>query len=247
VFNWLPTSKLSRRLYRGLRLWCAPAPNSQPAAVFHSQSSIRSLPFKVAPIGQFARHVKDYTHFIIDTEANPSDEDFKEAAEGCDLLVIPAEPETTAKDGLIYTLARLHPIGHKHYRLLLTKVPQLPQTEGRQLRAGLLADTISAFGMRSKLKLFTGIAMLENQQTISPIPDVDDPQGSAIDAVILARYIWEAALRYPKGEQTLGPRVAEHDHSAHVIPPAGKNLSWTAERSITREEVYSWLKAQLNS
>jgi hypothetical protein len=43
--------------------------------------------------------------------------------------------------------------------------------------------------MRSKPKLFTGIAIFENQQTISPIPDVDDPQGSAIDAVILARYI----------------------------------------------------------
>jgi chromosome partitioning protein len=104
-----------------------------------------SLPFKVAPIGQIARHVKDYTHIIIDTEANPSDDDFKEAAEGCDLLVIPAEPETTAKDGLIYTLARLHAIGHNHHRVLLTKVPPLPQTEGHQLRAGLLADKIPVF------------------------------------------------------------------------------------------------------
>jgi chromosome partitioning protein len=104
-----------------------------------------SLPFKVTPIGQIARHVKDYTHIIIDTEANPSDDDFKEAAEGCDLLVIPAEPETTAKDGLIYTLARLHAIGHKHHRVLLTKVPPLPQTEGQQLRAGLLTDNIPVF------------------------------------------------------------------------------------------------------
>jgi chromosome partitioning protein len=103
-----------------------------------------SLPFKVAPIGQIARHVKDYTHIIIDTEANPSDDGFKEAAEGCDLLVIPAELETTAKDGLIYTLARLEAIGHRHHRVLLTKVPPPPQTEGQQLRAGL-ANSVPAF------------------------------------------------------------------------------------------------------
>jgi integrase len=30
--------------------------------------------------------------------------------------VIPAEPETTAKDGLVFTLARLHAVGHKHHR-----------------------------------------------------------------------------------------------------------------------------------
>lgn len=115
------------------------------------------------------------------------------------------------------------------------------------LRRARPRGVVTCFGMRSKPKLFTGIAIFENQQTISPISDVDDPQGSAIDAVILARYIWQAALRYPEGEQTLGLCVAEHHHSAYVIPPAGKNLNWTAERSITPEEVYSWLNAQLNS
>jgi chromosome partitioning protein len=88
------------------------------------------LPFKVTPIGQMARHVKDFTHIVIDTEANPSEDDFREAAEGCDFLVIPTEPETTGKDGLIFTLA---------------KVPPLPQTDGQQLRAGLIADKIPVF------------------------------------------------------------------------------------------------------
>jgi len=115
------------------------------------------------------------------------------------------------------------------------------------LRRARPRGVIARFGMRSKPKLFTGIAIFENQQTINPIPDVDDPEGSAIDAVILARYIWEAVLRYPEGEQTLGLCVAEHNHSAYVIPPAGKDLSWTGERSITPEEVLSWLKAQLHS
>jgi hypothetical protein len=40
----------------------------------------------VIPIGQIARHAKDYTHIIIVTEPNPSEDDFKEAAEGCEAV-----------------------------------------------------------------------------------------------------------------------------------------------------------------
>jgi chromosome partitioning protein len=105
----------------------------------------KGLPFMVTPVAEMARHVKDYTHIIIDTEANPSEDDFREAAEGCDLLIIPAEPETTARDGLIYTLAKLRDIGHRHHRVLLTKVPPPPQTEGQQLRTALIADKIPVF------------------------------------------------------------------------------------------------------
>jgi len=54
------------------------------------------LPFNVVSVRQMARHIRDYTHIVTDTEANPSNDDFREAAEGCDLLVIPAEPETMA-------------------------------------------------------------------------------------------------------------------------------------------------------
>jgi chromosome partitioning protein len=91
----------------------------------------------VVPVGRLAKHIRDYEHVVIDTEANPSDEDFKDAAQGCDLLIIPAEPETTATDGLTYTLSKLREIKHDRYRVLLTKVPPPPQTEGQQLRASL--------------------------------------------------------------------------------------------------------------
>src|SRR5580692_8412729 len=84
------------------------------------------LPFKVVPVGQLAKHVRDFEHVVIDTEANPSDEDFKDAAQGCDLLIIPAEPETTATDGLSYTLGKLREMKHDRYRVLLTKVPPPP-------------------------------------------------------------------------------------------------------------------------
>jgi chromosome partitioning protein len=103
------------------------------------------LPFTVVPVGQLAKHVRQFEHVVIDTEANPSDEDFKDAAQGCDLLVIPAEPETTATDGLSYTLAKLREIKHDRYRVLLTKVPPPPQTEGQQLRASLKEAGIPLF------------------------------------------------------------------------------------------------------
>jgi chromosome partitioning protein len=103
------------------------------------------LPFKVVPAGQMARHLRDFTHVVIDTEANPKDEDFKDAAEGCDLLVIPAEPEPTATDGLTYTLSKLRDLNNNRYRVLLTKVPPKPRTEGDQLRASLIENGIPVF------------------------------------------------------------------------------------------------------
>jgi len=105
----------------------------------------KGLPFTVVPIGQLAKHVRQFEHVVIDTEANPSDEDFKDAAQGCDLLVIPAEPETTATDGLTYTLGKLREMKHERFKVLLTKVPPPPQTEGAQLRASLREARIPVF------------------------------------------------------------------------------------------------------
>ena len=102
------------------------------------------------------------------------------------------------------------------------------------------------FGMRSKPKPFTSIAIFENQQRVSSLPDVDDPENSAIDAAILARYVWLSASRYPEGEQTLCLCLSEYRDSAYVIPPAGKNLGWSPERPIAPDELYSWLAAQLS-
>ena len=101
---------------------------------------------------------------------------------------------------------------------------------------------VARFGMRNKPKLFTSIAVFENQQKISSLPDVDDPENSAVDAAILARYAWLAASRYPEQEQTLCLCISEHQDTAYVIPPAGKNLGWNPELPIGPEELYSWLE-----
>jgi hypothetical protein len=115
------------------------------------------------------------------------------------------------------------------------------------LRRARPRTIVARFGMRSKPKPFTSIAIFENQQRISSLPDVDDPENGAIDAVILARYVWLAASRYPEQEQTLCLCVSEHRDSAYVILPAGKSLGWSPERTIAPDELYSWLGAQFLS
>jgi len=73
----------------------------------------KGLPFRVVDQTQTAKYASsgEYKHLIIDTEANPQTVDFRDLADGCDMLVIPAVPETVATDGLTHTLARLHQFG----------------------------------------------------------------------------------------------------------------------------------------
>lgn len=103
------------------------------------------LPFKVVGDKEMGKYIRDYEHTVIDTEGNPSDRDFKELAEGCDLMVIPAEPETVATDGLIHTLEKLQGLGVTKYKVLLTKVPPPPRSEGRLLREMLAAEGFPLF------------------------------------------------------------------------------------------------------
>ena len=103
------------------------------------------LPFKVTSHAQMMKHIRDYQHIIIDTEGNPTDDDFKDLAESCDLLVVPAVPESVATDGLTHTLAKLHKLNALRYRVLLTMVPPKPRTEGDQLRATLVESAVPVF------------------------------------------------------------------------------------------------------
>lgn len=105
----------------------------------------QGLLFRVIPATQMAKFLRDYVHVVIDTEGNPTDEDFRELAEGCDLMVIPAEPETVATDGLVHTLEKLQALGVDRYKVLLTKVPPPPRTEGRQLREMLVSEGFPVF------------------------------------------------------------------------------------------------------
>lgn len=105
----------------------------------------KGLPFKVVSYAELAREAPRYKHIIIDTEGNPSDDDFQDATKGSDLVVVPAVPESVATDGLTETLAKLQDQGSTNYRVLLTMVPPKPRTEGKALREMLIEQRIPVF------------------------------------------------------------------------------------------------------
>jgi chromosome partitioning protein len=105
----------------------------------------KGLPFKVVTHAQMVSHVRNYQHIIIDTEGNPTDDDFKDLATNCDLLIVPAVPESVATDGLTHTLAKLRSLGNTCHRVLLTMVPPKPRTDGQQLRHMLTGQGIPVF------------------------------------------------------------------------------------------------------
>ena len=113
----------------------------------------------------------------------------------------------------------------------------------RRARPRLL---VSRFGLRSKPKPFSGIAIFENQQKVSALRDEVDPVGSAIDARILARYIWLSAMRYPERDRTCCVCVAESSGSVYVISPPEQRPDWLTTRGATPEDICSWMHHQLS-
>jgi hypothetical protein len=120
-------------------------------------------------------------------------------------------------------------------------------TASEALRRARPRAIVARFGMRSKPKPFTSIAIFENQQRISSLPDVDDPENSAIDALILARYVWLSASRYPEHEQTICLCVSEFRNTAYLIAPAGKSPKWIAQGLATPEDICSWIAEQITA
>jgi chromosome partitioning protein len=115
------------------------------ATKWSQRSAGAGLPFKIISYAQLARHASQFTHIIIDTEGNPTDDDFRDIARDSDFLVIPAVPETVATDGLQHTLQKLRDLNNERYRVLMTMVPPKPRTDGDQLRAMLSEQDISVF------------------------------------------------------------------------------------------------------
>jgi chromosome partitioning protein len=112
------------------------------------------LPFKVADIAQAARLASGYTHIVTDTAQHQTPEDFRAAAEACDLLVLPAVPGTLDTYALVDTVAALRTWPSIHYRVLLTKVSP-GEPEGPELRALLTRERVPLFRAEiPKLKAF---------------------------------------------------------------------------------------------
>jgi hypothetical protein len=87
----------------------------------------------------------------------------------------------------------------------------------RRARPSFLA---AEFVVRSKPKPFTGVAVFDNPDQVNPLPAVDDLQGSAVDAQMLALYVWLAASRYQEYQRsTVCVCLAESLSQAYVVAP----------------------------
>jgi len=98
-----------------------------------------SLPFQVVPEAQAMKFSRQYEHIVIDTGARPTSDELKDLVGGCDLLVLPTNPEAMSLDALLQTTEALQKLGGT-YRILLTLVPPAPSREGEEARALLESE-----------------------------------------------------------------------------------------------------------
>lgn len=112
----------------------------------------------------------------------------------------------------------------------------------RRARPSFLA---ARFGVRSKPKPFTAVAVFENPDEVNPLPPVDDLEGSALDAEVLAPYIWLAAARFDEyRDSTVCVCLAEKSNQAWLVstdnfPLARETQSVPVDR--LRDSLHSWM------
>jgi chromosome partitioning protein len=104
------------------------------------------LPFTIVDENQQAKAMRErrYDHIVFDTPGSIDDQGLRELAAGCDLMVIPAIPESSATDGLLYTLHRLQGKAH-NFRVLLNRVKHNRPQESVELRAALTGMGVRVF------------------------------------------------------------------------------------------------------
>jgi hypothetical protein len=107
---------------------------------------------------------------------------------------------------------------------------------------------MAQFGVRSKPKPFTSVLVFENPDEVNPLPTVDDLPGSAVDAHLLARYVWLAASRYDEYRRnTVCVCVVENLSEAYVVAPPEFAL-WHESEPVTldrlRASMIHWLAGE---
>lgn len=81
-----------------------------------------NLSFKVVSEAAAPKYIKKFKHIVIDTQARPSPDDFKDLADGCDLMILPTTPKALDLDALMQTVEILKLVKAK-FKILLTQVP----------------------------------------------------------------------------------------------------------------------------
>jgi chromosome partitioning protein len=104
-----------------------------------------SMPFTVVDEAQGAYEARNYKNVVIDTQARPGQSDLEVLARGCDLLVIPSVPSTLDTDALVLTIGAVQRLAPERFRVLLTKVPPVPEQDAVHLRVELDQQGIPVF------------------------------------------------------------------------------------------------------
>jgi hypothetical protein len=103
---------------------------------------------------------------------------------------------------------------------------------------------VGRFGMRFKPKPFTSVAIFEDAAKANPVPSETDPEGSAVDAGMLAYYAWLGVRRYPECRRTACLCVFEGRRNLLVAGPDDFPL-WNEPDPILPERVGSILGSWL--
>jgi hypothetical protein len=113
------------------------------------------------------------------------------------------------------------------------------------LRRARPSVLVAHFGTRNKPKPFTSVAVFENQEKASPQSEEEDLAGSAVDAQMLAYYVWLAAARYPEYYgRTACLCLAEELPTALVAAPPEFPL-WKEKEPLRLERISALLGAWL--
>jgi hypothetical protein len=87
------------------------------------------------------------------------------------------------------------------------------------------------------------VAVFDNPDQVNPLPAVDDLPGSAVDAQMLALYVWLAAYRYQEYQSsTVCVCLAESLSQAYVVAPREFTL-WQETEPVTLDRLHHALRA----
>lgn len=101
------------------------------------------LPFYVASQAGSTALIRKYPHIVVDTRAMPELDEFRDLAEGSDLLIIPTTPNHLDLDATLKAAEQLASL-KVNYKILLTKVDARTRS-GREARQLLQSQNLPLF------------------------------------------------------------------------------------------------------
>ncbi|MEA5535604.1 ParA family protein [Crocosphaera sp. XPORK-15E] len=139
------------------------------------------LPFYVASQAGSTNLIRQYPHIIVDTRARPEPEEFKDLADGSDLLIIPTTPNHLDLDATFKAVEQLQNL-NANYKILLTKVDARTKN-GKEAKQRLKEAKIPLF--KTEIPLLVAFERASQRGVI--IKDYPDPRSkfawSAYEAV----------------------------------------------------------------